>query len=182
MGRVEIVTYKFHIPCERRQSPNQQADQGLPRPWGLLGIRILWKIAVFARQSKVSVVFANAPFQLTTMTTIFHNPRCSKSRQAVQLLEDRAIEFDVVKYLDDPPSERELSKIVKMLGIRPSQLVRKGEQSYKDLGLSDKELTDKQWIEILVANPKLIERPIVVHDGKAAIGRPIENIEEILKD
>ncbi|WP_145352476.1 arsenate reductase (glutaredoxin) [Roseimaritima multifibrata] len=116
------------------------------------------------------------------MTTIFHNPRCSKSRQAVQLLEDRAIEFDVVKYLDDPPSERELSKIVKMLGIRPSQLVRKGEQSYKDLGLSDKELTDKQWIEILVANPKLIERPIVVHDGKAAIGRPIENIEEILKD
>ena len=114
------------------------------------------------------------------MTTIFHNPRCSKSRAAVELLESRGIEFDVVLYLQAPPSEKELGRIVQMLGIDPEQLVRKGEPLFKELGLGDQELSDKEWIATLSANPKLIERPIVLHGGSAAIGRPIENIVEIL--
>lgn len=117
---------------------------------------------------------------LTKMTKIFHNPRCSKSRAALQLLEARGLDLKVVRYLEDPPSEQELREVVKMLGIKPEELVRKGEALFKDLHLEDKELTDKQWITTLAENPKLIERPIVVHNGKAAIGRPIENIEEIL--
>lgn len=114
------------------------------------------------------------------MTTVFHNPRCSKSRAAVELLDSRGINFDVVKYLETPPSEKEIAKIVKMLGIEPAQLVRKGEKLLKELKLGDQNLSDKQWIAILAANPTLIERPIVVHDGRAAIGRPLENIVEIL--
>lgn len=116
------------------------------------------------------------------MTTIFHNPRCSKSRAAVELLESRGMEFDVVKYLEEPPSEKEIARIVKMLGITPEQLVRKGEELFKALKLGDQELSDKEWIAILSANPKLIERPIVVHGSRAAIGRPIEKIIEILDE
>ena len=114
------------------------------------------------------------------MTKLYHNPRCSKSRAALELLQSRGIEFDVVNYLDDPPSESELRQIVKMLGIKPNELVRKGEKLYKELGLGDQDLSDKQWIATLTEHPKLIERPIVVHNGKAAIGRPTENIEAIL--
>ena len=114
------------------------------------------------------------------MTKIYHNPRCTKSRAALALLESRGLEFEVVKYLHDPPSEKELLQIVKKLGIKPKDLVRKGESLFKELGLGSKELTDKEWLAILAENSKLIERPIVVHDGKAAIGRPIANIEAIL--
>lgn len=114
------------------------------------------------------------------MTTIFHNPRCSKSRAAVELLRSRDIDFRVVKYLETPPSQQELAEIVEMLGIGPASLVRTGEPLYKELGLADKQLSDKQWLATLAANPKLIERPIVVHDGKAAIGRPIENVAALL--
>ncbi|TWU40251.1 Arsenate reductase [Novipirellula aureliae] len=114
------------------------------------------------------------------MTTVFHNPRCSKSRAAVEFLESRGIDFDVVKYSETPPSKKEIAKIVKMLGIKPVQLVRKGEKLFKELKLGDQELSDFQWIEIFAANPTLIERPIVVHGGRAAIGRPLENIVEIL--
>ena len=114
------------------------------------------------------------------MTKIYHNPKCTKSRAAFELLESRGIECEVVKYLDDPPSEKELRQIVKMLGIKPRELARKGESLFKELGLRDKELTDKEWITILADHPKLIERPIVVHNGKAAIGRPTANIEAIL--
>ncbi|QEG41065.1 arsenate reductase (glutaredoxin) [Roseimaritima ulvae] len=114
------------------------------------------------------------------MTTIFHNPRCSKSRAAVALLESRGIDFEVVKYLEQPPSEKELRRIVKLLGIKPEQLVRKGEKLYKELALGEQTLSDKQWIATLAAHPKLIERPIVVHGDRAAIGRPTENIEELL--
>ncbi len=114
------------------------------------------------------------------MTTIFHNPRCSKSRDAVGLLQSRGIPFEVVKYLETPPSEKELGQIVEMLGIQPEQLVRKKEKLFSELQLGDKELSDQEWLVILAANPKLIERPIVVHDNKAAIGRPLENISELL--
>ncbi|EMI15863.1 arsenate reductase [Rhodopirellula maiorica SM1] len=116
------------------------------------------------------------------MTTIYHNPRCSKSRQAVELLESHGVEFDVVKYLDAPPSEKELGRIVKLLGIKPEQLVRKKEKLFGELGLGDKQLSDNDWIATLAAHPKLIERPIVVHGKKAAIGRPLENITQLLDE
>ncbi len=114
------------------------------------------------------------------MTTIYHNPRCSKSRAALALLEARGIDFEVVKYLEQPPSEKELRRIVKLLGIKPQQLVRKGEKIYKRLGLGEQTLSDKQWISTLAAHPVLIERPIVVHGARAAIGRPTENVAELL--
>ena len=113
-------------------------------------------------------------------TTIYHNPRCSKSRNALALLEERGAPFEVIKYLEDPPTATRLKQIVKLLGIKPAELARRGEKVYKELGLAGQELTDKQWIDTMVEHPQLIERPIVVHDGRAAIGRPIENIEAIL--
>ncbi|TWT68757.1 arsenate reductase (glutaredoxin) [Crateriforma conspicua] len=114
------------------------------------------------------------------MTEIYHNPRCTKSREALKLLQSRGLDVRVIKYLEEPPSEKQLRQIVKLLGIRPELLVRKGEKLFKELGLADQTLTDKQWIAILAEHPRLIERPIVVHDGKAAIGRPIEQVVEIL--
>lgn len=114
------------------------------------------------------------------MAKIYHNPRCAKSRAALALLESRGIEFEVIKYLEDPPSEKVLRQIVKMLGIKPKDLARRGESLFKELGLGEKELSDKEWITILAENPKLIERPIVVHEGKAAIGRPTANITSII--
>ncbi|WP_372718649.1 arsenate reductase (glutaredoxin) [Novipirellula sp.] len=116
------------------------------------------------------------------MTTIYHNPRCTKSRQAVELLESRGVKFDVVKYLDDPPSEKELGQIVKMLGIKPEQLVRKKEKLFGELQLAGKTLSDTEWLATLAEHPKLIERPIVVHGKKAAIGRPTEKIAELLDE
>jgi len=112
--------------------------------------------------------------------TIWHNPRCSKSRNAVALLEEEGVEAEVVKYLDTPPSKEELVKMLKMLGIGARELMRRKEDIYKELGL--KSVTDEEsLINAMVENPKLIERPIVIKDGKAAIGRPIENIVELIK-
>ena len=111
---------------------------------------------------------------------IWHNPRCSKSRNAVALLEEKGVDIEVVKYLDTPPSREEIVEVLKMLGISARELMRTKEEIYKELEL--KEVTDDAvLIDAMVANPRLIERPIVIKDGKAAIGRPIENIVEILK-
>ncbi len=111
--------------------------------------------------------------------TIWHNPRCSKSRNAAALLEEKGIDAEVVKYLDTPPTKEELTAVLKMLGITARELMRTKEDIYKELNL--KEVTDEdKLIEVMVENPKLIERPIVIKDGKAAIGRPLENIVEIL--
>ncbi len=112
--------------------------------------------------------------------TIWHNPRCSKSRNAVALLEEQGVEAEVVKYLDTPPTKEELKEILKMLGLSARELMRTKETIYKELGLKNVEDED-MLIDAMVQNPKLIERPIVVKDGKAAIGRPIENIVELLK-
>jgi arsenate reductase len=111
--------------------------------------------------------------------TIYHNPTCSKSRQTLALLEGRGIRPRIVEYLKTPPSAAELSAIVARLGIRPESLVRKGEDIYK-AKYAGKTLTDAQWIEAMVRDPVLIERPIVVAGGKAAIGRPPERVLELL--
>ena len=111
--------------------------------------------------------------------TIWHNPRCSKSRNAATLLEEKGVEAEVVKYLDTPPSKEELVEVLKMLGISARELMRTKEAIYKELDLKN-ENDEGKLIEAMAANPKLIERPIVIKDGKAAIGRPIENIEALL--
>ena len=113
-------------------------------------------------------------------TTIYHNPRCSKSRQTLALLEERGIGPRVVDYLKTPPSAAELKTILKKLGLRPRDLIRKGEPLNAELGLKDRDLDDDALIALMVANPILIERPIVVSGGKAAIGRPPESVLEIL--
>ncbi len=114
------------------------------------------------------------------MTTIYHNPRCSKSRQTLQLLQERGIEPEVVLYLDTPPDAKTLAAIVEKLGITPRQLLRKGEDEYKEANLADPSLSDQQLIDAMVAHPRLIERPIVLHGDKAALGRPPENVLAIL--
>jgi arsenate reductase len=115
------------------------------------------------------------------MVTIYHNPRCSKSRQTLALLQARGIEPNVVDYLKDPPSAAELKAILKALGMRPRDLMRRGEARYAELGLEDRALSDDDLIALMVTNPILIERPIVVSGRKAAIGRPPEKVLEILE-
>ncbi len=114
------------------------------------------------------------------MTTIYHNPRCSKSRASLEMLEAKGINPTIVKYLDTPPGKTELTEILDKLGVQAEQIVRKGEALFGELGLADKNLSNEEWIEVLTQNPKLIERPIVVNGNKAAIGRPIERVIEIL--
>ncbi|WP_258099032.1 arsenate reductase (glutaredoxin) [Marinoscillum pacificum] len=113
------------------------------------------------------------------MTKIFHNPRCRKSRETLQLLADKNEDVEIVEYLNTPPTVSELKDIVRLLGIKPEQLLRKGEAIFKE-EFKGKELSDDEWIEVMVANPKLIERPIVIKNGKAALGRPPENVLDIL--
>lgn len=113
-------------------------------------------------------------------TTIYHNPRCSKSRQTLQLLQDNNVDAEVVEYLKTPPDEKTLRSILKQLGLKPRQLMRQKEDLYKELGLADESLSEDELIKAMLENPKLIERPIVVKDGKAAIGRPPENVLDIL--
>ena len=113
-------------------------------------------------------------------TTIYHNPRCSKSRQTLALLEEKGISPRIVDYLKTPPSAAELKAILKTLGLKPRDLMRKGEPRYAELGLKDRDLDDDALIALMVANPILIERPIVVSGGKAEIGRPPEKVLEIL--
>lgn len=105
---------------------------------------------------------------------------CSKSRAAMELLTEKGIEAKVVKYLDTPPDKQTLTDILDMLGVEPRELMRKGEQEYKDNNLSDENLSREELIDAMLKFPRLIERPIVIKGGKAAIGRPIENIINIL--
>jgi arsenate reductase len=112
--------------------------------------------------------------------TIFHNPRCTKSRQTLALLQESGAEPEIVEYLKTPPTAAELKAIVAKLGMRPEQLVRKGEDIYK-ASYAGKTLTDAQWIEAMVKHPILIERPIVVSGSRAVLGRPPENVKELLR-
>ena len=108
--------------------------------------------------------------------TIYHNPRCSKSRQTLALLEENEIVAEVVEYLENTPSEAELKSLVKKLGIGARQLLRKGEDAYKQNNLKDESLSDEQLIAAMHKFPKLIERPIVVKGDRAVLGRPPENV------
>jgi arsenate reductase len=112
--------------------------------------------------------------------TIYHNPRCTKSRQTLALLEERGAEPTVVKYLETPPDARTLADLVAKLGIAPRDLLRTGEAAYKELGLADPAKTDAEILEAMAAHPILIERPIVVRGDAAVIGRPPENALRIL--
>ncbi len=114
------------------------------------------------------------------MISIYHNPRCSKSRQTLALLQERGIEPEIVLYLDTPPNEQTLKSLLQKLGISARQLLRKGEDAFKENNLADKDLSEDQLISAMVAHPKLIERPIVVNGDKAALGRPPEQVLDIL--
>jgi len=111
---------------------------------------------------------------------IFHNPRCSKSRATLALLQERGLKPEIRLYLEDPPDATELKSILKKLGRTPRELIRKGEAEYRELGLADESLSDEQLIAAMVANPRLIERPIVLAHGRAAVGRPPESVLDIL--
>ncbi len=114
------------------------------------------------------------------MVSIYHNPRCSKSRQTLALLEEGGIDPEIILYLETPPSAETLTNVLQKLGITPRQLLRKGEDAYKENNLSDTSLSDQQLIDAMVAHPKLIERPIVINGSKAALGRPPEQVLDIL--
>lgn len=112
--------------------------------------------------------------------TIFHNPRCSKSRQTLQLIEQAGISPHVVLYLETPPSAEQLQAILFKLGINARQLLRKGEDAYKDNNLADDSLSEADLINKMVEFPKLIERPIVIKGDQAVLGRPPENVQSLL--
>ena len=115
-----------------------------------------------------------------TMITLYHNPRCSKSRQTLALLEERGIEPEIILYLESPPSASTLKSLLIKLGMSARDLLRKGEDAYKDNNLGDMSLSDKALIDAMVQFPKLIERPILVNGDRAALGRPPQAVLEIL--
>ena len=110
---------------------------------------------------------------------IYHNPRCRKSRETLQLLEDAGVTPTIIKYLETPPDAATLKVLCQKLGIRPAELVRKGEALYKS-EYKGKTFTDAEWLDILAQHPQLIERPIVVREARAAIGRPPENVSTLM--
>lgn len=114
------------------------------------------------------------------MTTIYHNPRCSKSRQTLAILEEKGIEPEIVEYLETPPDATTLKGLIRKLNVAPRELLRKGEDAYKENQLSNPDLTDDQIVDYMVRYPKLIERPIVVNGNKAVLGRPPENVLDII--
>jgi arsenate reductase len=113
-------------------------------------------------------------------TTIWHNPKCSKSREALSLLEAHGCEKEIIRYLETTPSKEEIKNILKMLGISARELMRTKEEIYKELELKNEE-DEEKLIDAMVQNPKLIERPIIIKDGKAIIARPPELLEDFLR-
>lgn len=117
---------------------------------------------------------------MSETVTIWHNPRCGKSREALKLLQAEGIEPDVVRYLDTVPDEKAIREVLAMLKIAPRELMRTKEAIYKELGLKNEE-DDDALIAAMAAHPKLIERPVVIKNGKAVIGRPAEKVLELIK-
>jgi len=112
--------------------------------------------------------------------TIFHNPRCSKSRQTLEILNSQRVDVEIIEYLKNPPNPNQLRHITSLLGISPRDLMRKNEQAFRDNGLDDPNLTNDQLLEYMTQFPILIERPIVLYNDQAAIGRPPQRVLEIL--
>lgn len=110
---------------------------------------------------------------------IYHNTRCSKSRSACELVASRGVQAQIVEYLKTPPGKDELRAVLRKLGMKPSEIVRRGEDAFKE-NYAGKNLDDEQWLDALIANPVLIERPIVVRGDRAVIGRPPEKVLELL--
>ncbi|MFL2582487.1 MAG: arsenate reductase (glutaredoxin) [Flavobacteriales bacterium] len=110
---------------------------------------------------------------------IYHNPRCRKSRETLQIIEASGNKVEIINYLENTPSEDELQDIVNKLNIPAENLLRKGESIFKE-NFKGKKLSENEWIQVMVKNPKLIERPIVVHGNKAILGRPPQNVKELL--
>lgn len=110
---------------------------------------------------------------------IWHNNRCGKSRSALQILEEKGVKPEVVKYLEDTPSAKEIKDVLKKAGIKAHDLIRTGEDVYKEK-YKGKNLSEEEWIQAMVENPILIERPVVIHGNKAVIARPPERVLEIL--
>jgi len=116
-----------------------------------------------------------------TKATIYHNPRCSKSRSTLAILNENDIQVSEVRYLETPPSKEELSELCVLMSLKPFDIIRTGEAEFKTLGLTKADnRTDGEWLDILVQTPKLIERPIVKIGNKAIIGRPPENVLSII--
>lgn len=137
----------------------------------MIRIRILIKgVAILPNGEQISM----------SEVTIYHNPRCSKSRQTLQLLQENGIEPEVVLYLEDTPDQKQLQDLLNKLGISARELLRTGEQEYKDNNLKDKSLSESDLIQAMTRYPKLIQRPIVVANNKAALGRPPESVLEII--
>ena len=114
-------------------------------------------------------------------TRLYHNPRCSKSRADLELLRERGIEPTVINYLDTPPTADELRALLAMLGVSARELLRTGEPEYADLGLADAGKSEDQLVDAMAVHPRLIERPIFVHAGRAVVGRPPECVLDLLE-
>lgn len=117
-----------------------------------------------------------------TSYTIYHNPRCSKSRQTLGLLEEKGIKPEIVLYLEEPPSKSTLKKLLSQLKLTPRELLRTSESAYKEMGLNDPALSDDALLEAMIREPKLIQRPIVVCKDKAVLGRPPENVLSLIQE
>lgn len=111
---------------------------------------------------------------------IYHNPRCRKSRETLGIIRNRGIEPEIVEYLQTPPSKKELKSIIEMLGVKPLDIIRTNEDEFKE-NFKGKTLSDAEWVDVILQYPKLMERPIVVNDGQAVVGRPPENVEKLFK-
>lgn len=110
---------------------------------------------------------------------IYHNPRCSKSRESVNFLEEKNLDFEIIEYLKTPPTSTELQKVLTQLNLDAVQLIRKNEAIYKEK-YKGKVLSEQEWVEAMVEYPKLIERPIIIYGNKAVIGRPLEQVKQLL--
>jgi len=117
---------------------------------------------------------------VTTKLQLYHNPRCSKSRQALDLLQERGYSPEIIEYLKTPPDVDTLKQVLDRLQLKPRDILRKKEKEYLELGLDDETLTDDQILQAIVKAPKLLERPILVRGDRAAIGRPTENLLPLL--
>lgn len=132
------------------------------------------------KESKKHIDTSSAKEKGEEKYTIYHNNRCSKSREACSILQEKGIEFETVEYLKTPLNQKQLKNLLLLLGITAEALVRKSEPIYNEL-FANKKLTNAQWIKALAENPVLIERPIIVKGNKAVIGRPIEKVIEFIK-